>query len=68
MKRKQKCTMCGKKFEMHDTCADLHFEKRIGYASIYDGETLKLDLCCDCFDHLVNHLDFICKEDIFLKK
>ena len=67
MKKKQKCTMCGKKFELHDICADLHFEKQIGYGSIHDGETLKLNLCCECFDRLAEILNLICKENIFGK-
>lgn len=65
MKKKQKCTMCGKSFDIHDTYADLHFQKQIGYGSIHDGETLKLNLCCKCFVRLVDLLVLICKYDPF---
>ena len=67
MKKKQKCTMCGNKFELHDTFADFHFEKRIGYGSIHDGKILKLNLCCKCFDRLADILNLICKENIFVE-
>lgn len=60
MKRKQKCTMCGKKFEIHDEYANLYFEKQIGYGSIHDGETLELNLYCGCFDRLIDVLNLIC--------
>lgn len=66
MKRKQKCTMCGKNFELHDISADLRFEKQIGYGSVHDGERLKLNLCCECFDRLANVLNVICKDNLFV--
>ena len=57
--------MCGKKFELHDTFAALHFKKQIGYGSIHDGERFKIDLCCECFDRSVDILNLNCKENIF---
>ena len=66
MKRKQKCTVCGKKFDIHDTYADLHFVKQIGYGSIHDGKTFELNLCCRCFDDLAELINFISKENIFV--
>ena len=63
--KKQRCTMCGKKFESHDTFADLHFKKQIGYGSIHDGERFKIDLCCECFDKFADILNLICKKNIF---
>ena len=65
MKRKQKCTMCGKKFDFCDKMADLNFERQIGYGSIHDGEKLELNLCCGCFDKLADILHTICKMNIF---
>ena len=32
MKRKQKCTVYGKQFDIHDTYANLHFVKQMGYS------------------------------------
>ena len=67
MKRKQRCTMCGKKFKMHDTFADLNFEKQIGYGSVHDGELFELNLCCKCFDELSNRLEQECVIKVFRK-
>lgn len=49
------CNVCGKKIDqiledqmvvsIHDT---------IGYGSKYDGGTFDLDICCDCFDKLID--------------
>ena len=65
MKKKQKCTLCGKKFDLHDQYADLCFVKQIGYGSVYDGETLDLSLCCECFDSLIARLEGECSKSIF---
>ena len=65
MKKAKRCTMCGKRFALHDKFADLCFEKQIGYGSVYDSERLQLNLCCECFDRLADILNFICKENIF---
>lgn len=65
MEKRKRCTMCGRKFELHDKFADLCFEKQIGYGSIHDGETLKLNLCCECFDVLTNVLNIVSKKEIF---
>ena len=59
--------MCGKKFELHDKFANFNFEKQIGYGSFHDGKTLKINLCCECFDRLAEILNLICKENIFGK-
>ena len=63
--KKQRCTMCGKKFELYDEYADLCFEKQIGYGSVHDGESYKINFCCSCFDRLAEVLDSVCKENIF---
>lgn len=65
MKKTKRCTMCGKRFDLHDKFADLCFEKQIGYGSIHDDERFKLNLCCECFDRLTDVLNLICKDDIF---
>ena len=59
------CSICGKKFELHDMFAALCFEKQIGYGSVHDGETFNLNLCCDCFDKFADILNLICKKNIF---
>lgn len=66
MKRKR-CTICGKKFDIHDKYADLHFKKEIGYGSVHDGEVFELNLCCKCFDNIAELLDTISKVNIFVR-
>lgn len=51
-----KCTMCGKVFDSWDYQENLCFDHLIGYGSKYDGGILKLNLCIECFDKV---LDFI---------
>lgn len=51
-----KCTMCGKVFDNWDYQENFCFEHLIGYGSKYDCEKLKLNLCINCFDKV---LDFI---------
>ena len=65
MKKRKKCTLCGRRFELHDEFANLCFEKKVSYGSVHDGETLKLNLCCKCFDYLTNALNIISKNKIF---
>ena len=67
MKKRKRCAMCGRKFELHDKFANFNFEKQIGYGSVHDGKTLKINLCCECFDRLAEILNLICKENIFGK-
>ena len=31
----------------------LHYPA-VGYGSEFDGKSIELDLCCDCFDKLMN--------------
>lgn len=64
MEKRKRCTMCGKKFELHDEFANLCFEKQIGYGSVHDGEILKLNLCCECFGYLTDVFNRICKMSI----
>lgn len=48
------CNMCGKKFDDLDrqNGFGLHYSN-IGYGSQYDGESIDIDLCCDCFDKMM---------------
>ena len=53
---KTKCTMCGKPFTFIDMKQNISFDKHIGYGSKHDLEHIKMNLCCDCLDKV---LDFI---------
>lgn len=53
MKTKKLCNVCGKELDFFDRQANLVIHKRMTYGSMYDGGTVHLRLCCDCFDKLV---------------
>lgn len=48
-----KCNMCGKEFDFWDIKQEFNIEKVMSYGSGYDGCVLRLDLCCDCADKLI---------------
>lgn len=52
--RKRVCNMCGKDFDIFDEQEDFSMYRNIGYGSKYDEQKIELDLCCDCFDKLVD--------------
>lgn len=51
-----KCTMCSNVFDNWDYQENFCLDYHIGYGSKYDCNRLKLNLCIDCFDKV---LDFI---------
>ena len=53
MRRATICNMCGKQFDIYDTQEDFSiYRENIGYGSKYDGNSVELDLCCECADKL----------------
>lgn len=48
------CNKCGKQFNLWDEKEDFSIRKRLGYGTKYDGDTLELDLCCDCMESLID--------------
>lgn len=49
-----KCDFCGKDFRDWDTQEGFGFHHpHIGYGSNYDGMSINIDLCCDCFDEMI---------------
>lgn len=59
----RKCTMCDKIFDIWDEQEDLCFEKKMGYGTRYDGEIIRFNLCCECFENVVNMLAPLCKNN-----
>lgn len=54
MKNKYICNYCGKELDFYDFQGDFTIHKQqIEYGSIHDGDSVHLQLCCDCFDKLV---------------
>lgn len=47
------CNLCGKEFDIWDKKEGFVIHKRCGYGTKYDGETLNLDICCDCMERLI---------------
>ena len=48
------CNKCGKRFDIWDTQENFSIYTRLGYGTKYDGDDLKLDLCCDCMEKLID--------------
>lgn len=56
------CNMCGKKIHPMDIeCNQFSLSHEFGYGSIYDCQSLQLDLCSDCQDALTTYLIKNCK-------
>ncbi len=51
-----RCNMCGKLFDGWDYQEKFSFKSYIGYGSKYDLNKMDLNLCCSCFDTV---MDFI---------
>lgn len=47
------CNMCGKTFDMWDAQENFSIHRKLGYGTKYDGDTLELDLCCDCIEKII---------------
>lgn len=50
------CSVCGKPFGFWDEQEDLCMDKFIGYGSKYDLCRIRLNLCCSCFDVILDWL------------
>lgn len=48
------CNKCGKKLDMWDVDANYSLYRYLGYGSKYDGNELKIDLCSECMDKLID--------------
>lgn len=55
------CNMCGKEFDEWDKQEEFGFDYQVGYGSGYDGSRIRLDLCCSCFDSLMDYIVPKCK-------
>ena len=40
---------------------DLGLHTRFGYGTKFDGDSIDLDICCDCFDKLMDKFIPMCK-------
>jgi len=53
MAEKKVCNCCGRELDFLDEQQEFSIHKRVGYGSVYDGLTVNLRFCCECFDKLV---------------
>ena len=60
------CTLCGKPFDFWDVQEGLGFKYWMGFGSKYDGEHIKMSLCIQCFDRLIDALAPKCVESPFI--
>lgn len=67
MARIVRCNMCGKDFGFWDEQGSRGIHETLGYESKFDGYIIDLDLCCECFDNVVDMLRPMCKHD-FIKE
>ena len=47
------CNVCGKELDLWDKQEDSTIHKNLGYGTKYDGDTLKLKICCECMNHII---------------
>ena len=57
------CNMCGKIFDLWDHQEDFCFDHYIGYGSVHDFEHMQLNLCCQCFDKVIDWILPQCKHN-----
>lgn len=57
------CNMCGKTFDLWDHQEDFCYDHHIGYGSAHDFEHMQLNLCCRCFDKVVDWILPQCKHN-----
>lgn len=57
------CNMCGKTFDLWDHQGSFCCDQQIGYGSIHDFEHIQLNLCCQCFDKVLDWLLPQCKHN-----
>jgi len=47
------CNMCGKPFDTWDLQEDFSVDHMVGYGSKFDESHVSFDLCCECFDKVM---------------
>lgn len=57
----KKCNVCGKEFNMWDEQEDFGLHYHCGYGSKFDECLIDLDMCCNCFDKIMDDVISQCK-------
>ena len=55
------CNMCGKQLDEWDIQEDYSADYRVGYGSKYDKCRIQIQLCCECFDKVMDWLRPQCR-------
>jgi len=49
-----RCTICGKEFDIWDKQNSFGFHHQVHYGSKFDLDKINVKLCCDCFDNMMD--------------
>lgn len=52
-KAKCTCSMCNKALDVYDKQMNFKYERTVGYGSIFDGDYISIQLCCECADKII---------------
>ena len=50
----RKCNLCGKELDVFDLQEEISYHSHMGYGSKFDLCHVDIDLCCKCFDRLMD--------------
>lgn len=59
----KRCNMCGKTFNFWDNQENFCLDQRVGFGSSHDMHRIKLNLCCNCFDKVLDWILPQCKHN-----
>ena len=54
IKKPTQCNICAKELDEFDEQENLIIHTTVGYGSTHDGEEIRLQFCCECFDKIVD--------------
>lgn len=57
------CTMCGRQFTFLDAQEGFGFDYTCGHGTKFENRHIRIDLCCECFDKVMDFVIPICKEN-----
>lgn len=48
------CNLCGRPLSGQDLAQHISIDKRLGYGSVHDLEHVRIKLCCQCLDTIID--------------
>lgn len=64
-KERRHCTVCGKEFDEWATQENFGMDHYCNYGSKHDEEHIKIDMCCSCFEKLMDFVIPRCRQNPF---